>query len=74
MCINAVERFTFWQKMNCCYAQKRRKAQVENFLHFEESENYFPIEYHLMFGGANSPNYQQQLVTNQSIDDMAAAV
>ena len=37
--------------MNCCLAQKRKRAQVENFLHFEESAKYFPLEFHLMFGG-----------------------
>jgi len=36
--VTATPRYTFWQNLNCCFAQSRkRRSQVENFLHYEES-------------------------------------
>ena len=51
--LNAVPRFNFWQSLNCCCTNNRQKrSQVENFLHFEESPDQFPIEFCLTFGGS----------------------
>jgi len=30
---------------------RKRRNQVENYIHFEESPEQFPIEYCLLFGG-----------------------
>ena len=37
---------------------RKRKSQVENFLHFEESPEQFPIEFCLTFGG----NYEKYAI------------
>ena len=60
--------------MNCCLAQKRKRAQVENFLHFEESAKYFPLEFHLMFGGLGMHTPHQHFPTNNSIDDVGQSL
>jgi len=33
---------------------KKSRIQVENYLHYEESPEQFPIEFCLLFGGAYS--------------------
>lgn len=51
--LTAYPRYSFWQRLNCCYLQSRkRRNQVENYLHFEESPEQFPIEFCLLFGGS----------------------
>ena len=53
LALTAYPRYNFWQRLNCCYMHSRkRRNQVENYLHFEESPEQFPIEYCLLFGGA----------------------
>ena len=50
----AFQRFSWWQRLSCCAKKKRNKVQVENYLHYEESPEQFPLEFGLLFGGAFS--------------------
>ena len=56
--------------MNCCFMKsKKQRTQVENFLHFEETPEQFPIEFCLLFGGA----YEKKIGANLSADELKNA-
>jgi len=66
--LQAHQSQTFWQKMRCCWNRKKRsRVQVENFLHYEESTDQFPMEFCLFFGGNFGRNCNLSLLDSPDV-------
>lgn len=59
--LQAINRFTWWQRMDCCFSlRNERLLQAQTFLNFEESPDQFPDEFTIFFRGSSIKTEMKQ--------------